>query len=212
LPGQIRDSNSLALAALCEEAGAEVALMEHLPDDRDATLAGFERAARDCDVIVSSGGVSVGKYDYVKDVVQQLGGIDLWRVAMQPGKPVVLGRVKDKPFLGLPGNPVSIHIGFEQFVRPALRKMRGLRALLRPTVRARLEKPLRKSPGRLQFVRVRLAYRDEIFWALPAKGQGSHMQSSLVGCHGVAHFAADATHLEAGDEVEVEVWRLPEGQ
>jgi molybdopterin molybdotransferase len=130
-------------------------------------------------------------------------------VAMQPGKPVVLGALKDTPFLGLPGNPVSIHVGFEQFVRPAIRKMRGCAELLRPTVRAVLTSGIEKRPGRMHFVRVVLEARAEGWTATPTGPQGSHIQSSLIGCHGVARFPRDATQLAAGDEVIVEVWRLP---
>jgi molybdopterin molybdotransferase len=208
-PGQIRDSNSLALRTLVEEAGADVVRLESVRDDREGTLRAFDAAAKDADLVISSGGVAVGRYDYVKEVVEELGGIDMWRVAMQPGKPVVLGRLADTPFLGLPGNPVSIHIGFEQFVRPAIRKMRGCRYLLRPTLRARLADAIEKRPGRLHFVRVELI-PDEQGWRAKARAQGSHVQSSLVGVHGVARFGLEESRLEAGAEVVVEVWRLPE--
>jgi molybdopterin molybdotransferase len=208
-PGQIRDSNSVALSALIQDAGAELVPMGRIPDTRDAVRDAFERAAELADLVVSSGGVAVGRYDFVKDVVEELGDISLWRVAMQPGKPVVLGRIKDRPFLGLPGNPVSIHVGFEQFVRPALRKMRGCSSLLRPVIRARLEETIEKVPGRLHFVRVRLSQSEDGWTASPTGAQGSHIQSSLVGCHGVARFAPELEMLERGAEVEVEVWRLP---
>lgn len=210
-PGQIRDSNSVALRALVAEAGGELVDLGHVPDHRADVVAAFERAADLGDLIVSSGGVAVGKYDYVKDVVEELGSIDMWRVAMQPGKPVVLGSVKGTPFLGLPGNPVSVHVSFEQFVRPAIRKMRGCAALRRPVVRATLTEELRKPAGRLHFVRVRLEAGDEGWRATPTGPQGSHIQSSLVGCHGVARFAVEDTRLGAGATVEVEVWRLPDG-
>lgn len=209
-PGQIRDSNQVALRALVHEAGGEVA-SSRVPDDLDATLEAFRAAAAESDLVLSSGGVAVGKYDFVKDVVEKLGRVDLWRVAMQPGKPVVLGALGEVPFLGLPGNPVSIHVGFEQFVRPALRKMRGCRSLLRPELTARLTETIEKAPGRLHFVRVRLAPHPAGWEATPTGPQGSHIQSSLVGCHGVARFAAEATRLDRGSEVTVEVWRLPEG-
>jgi molybdopterin molybdotransferase len=208
-PGQIRDSNSVALRALVAEAGARVVLFERVSDDRAATLGAFKRAGDLADLVVSSGGVAVGKYDFVKDVVEELGNIDLWRVAMQPGKPVVLGDIGGRMFLGLPGNPVSIHVGFEQFVRPAIRKMRGCRSLLRPTIEARLTEPIDKRPGRLHFVRVRLSASSDGWKATPTGPQGSHIQSSLVDCHGVARFGIDSTHLDAGDSVAVEVWRLP---
>jgi molybdopterin molybdotransferase len=210
-PGQIRDSNSVALRALVADAGGRPLPFPPVPDDRDATLEAFERAAGLADLVVSSGGVSVGGYDFVKPVIEELGAIDLWRVAMQPGKPVVLGRVGDTPFLGLPGNPVSIHVGFEQFVRPAIRKMRGCRSLLRPTLTATLSETIEKRPGRLHFVRVRLEASKDGWIATPTGPQGSHIQSSLVGCHGVARFGIEEVRREAGDEVTVEVWTLPEG-
>jgi molybdopterin molybdotransferase len=209
-PGQIRDSNSVALRALVAEAGGRVVHFERVPDERAATLGAFKQAADLADLVLSSGGVAVGKYDFVKDVVEELGHIDLWRVAMQPGKPVVLGEIASTPFLGLPGNPVSIHVGFEQFVRPAIRKMRGCRSLLRPTIEARLTEPIDKRPGRLHFVRVRLSASSDGWRATPTGPQGSHIQSSLVDCHGVARFEIDSTHIDAGEPVVVEVWRLPD--
>ena len=208
-PGQIRDSNSIALVALVQEAGAEPLLMPHVPDDRTATLEAFRSAAEDADLVMSSGGVAVGRYDFVKDVVEELGGIDMWRVAMQPGKPVVLGSLGDTPFLGLPGNPVSIHVSFEQFVRPSLRKMRGCQTLFRPTIRAVLTETIEKRPGRLHFVRVRLERDGDGWHATPTGPQGSHIQSSLVGTHGVAVFERDLEKLDAGSEVDVQVWSLP---
>ncbi len=209
-PGQIRDSNSLALTALITQAGGEVVRLGRVPDDIDATRELFARAAGLGDLVVSSGGVAVGRYDFVKDVVEELGAIELWRVAMQPGRPVVLGRLEQTPFLGLPGNPVSIHIGFEQFVRPAIRKMRGCKSLLRPLVTAELSETITKVPGRLHFVRVRLGASPAGWTATPTGPQGSHIQSSLVGCHGVARFAVEDTELAAGSKVVVEVWRLPD--
>jgi molybdopterin molybdotransferase len=208
-PGQIRDSNSVALRALVAEAGAEVVPLGVIPDERTAVVDALARAAEICDFVVSSGGVAVGKYDFVKSAVEELGHIELWRVAMQPGKPVVLGAIGETPFLGLPGNPVSIHVGFEQFVRPAVRRMRGCKSVLRPLLSARLSETITKEPGRMHFVRVRLAFTDGEWVATPTGPQGSHIQSSLIDCHGVARFERDATALEAGTEVVVEVWRLP---
>jgi molybdopterin molybdotransferase len=208
-PGQIRDSNQLALLALLEQAGARPALSERVPDSRAAVRDAFRRAAAVADLVVSSGGVAVGRYDFVKEVVEELGSIELWRVAMQPGKPVVLGSVEDVPFLGLPGNPVSVHVGFEQFVRPAIRKMRGCGALLRPTLQATLTETITKRPGRLHFVRVRLLSREGEWFATPTGPQGSHIQSSLIDCHGVARFGREQSKLTDGEPVSVEVWRLP---
>jgi molybdopterin molybdotransferase len=211
-PGQIRDSNSIALKTLVKAAGGDLVATERVPDTLEAHIAAFERAAAGADVIVSSGGVAVGDFDFVKDAVERLGSIDLWRVAMQPGKPVVLGDIRGVPFLGLPGNPVSVHVSFEQFVRPALRKMLGCRSVLRPTIEATLATAIEKRPGRLHFVRVRLSRRDDAWMATPTGAQGSHVQTSLVDCHGVARFGKDASKLAAGDVVEVEVWQLPSGE
>ena len=208
-PGQIRDSNSIALRSLTRAAGGEISFQERVPDDLDRAVELFERATEEADLVVSSGGVAVGRYDVVRDVVEKLGHIDLWRVAMQPGKPVVLGRLEDVPFLGLPGNPVSVHVSFEQFVRPAIRKMLGHRDLLRPRLSARLTQDVRKKPGRLHFVRVRLELKDGVLEATPTGPQGSHIQSSLVACDGVALFPIEAERLEEGTEVTVEVWSLP---
>jgi len=220
--GQIRDSNSIALTALVREAGGEVISTGPVADTYESTEVAFRRAAELSDLVMSSGGVAVGRYDFVKDVVSNLGRIDMWRVAMQPGKPVVLGAIGDKPFLGLPGNPVSIHVGFEQFVRPAIRKLRGCANLLRPRIDATLTETITKPPGRLHFVRVRLSSPaggspgrvggsdGSGFTATPTGPQGSHIQSSLINCHGVALFERDESRLEAGATVTVEVWRLPE--
>lgn len=209
IPGQIRDSNSVALRALVTDAGGVAEMIGPIADDRAAVHAAILGATESSDLIVSSGGVSVGKYDFVKEVIEQLGSLEFWRVAMQPGKPVVSGKAGEVPFLGLPGNPVSIHVGFEQFVRPAIRKMRGCRRLLRPLVTARLGARIEKRPGRLHFVRVRLRFTDEGILAEPTGAQGSHIQSSLIDCHGVARFGIDESVMEAGDPVTVEVWQLP---
>jgi molybdopterin molybdotransferase len=210
-PGQIRDSNTVALRALVRQAGAEDMAWSPVPDRRSDVMDALGRAAEVADLVVSSGGVAVGRYDFVKEVVEELGAIDLWRVAMQPGKPLVLGAVGGTPFLGLPGNPVSAHVCFEQFVRPAIRRMRGCRHLLRPTFSARITETITKRPGRLHFVRVRLEPRADGWLATPTGPQGSHIQTSLVECDGVARFERDAAVLEVGEEVSVELWRLPGG-
>lgn len=209
-PGEIYDSNSTAIAALVREAGADLILLEQVPDTESATREALERAAASSDVIVSCGGVSVGPYDLVKDAVGVLGNVDHWRVAMQPGKPVVIGEVRGVPFLGLPGNPVSVHVTFEQFVRPALKKMAGHAALLRPRIYARLTERMDAPPGRRRFIRVRLSNSDGQTWeATPTGAQGSHVQSSLVDCDGVAIVPEDEAGADLGAVLEVEVWRLP---
>lgn len=208
-PGQVYDSNSTAMSALVREAGAEVVLLERVADTASATTAALERAAECADVILSCGGVSVGPYDLVKEAVTKLGSVDHWRVAMQPGKPLVIGQVREVPFLGLPGNPVSVHVTFEQFARPALKKMSGARALLRPRIQAFLGRRVDGISGRRQFVRVRLSSAGDRWEATPTGAQGSHIQSSLVACDGLAILPEESTGADPGTEIEVEVWRLP---
>ena len=209
-PGIIRDSNRLAMASLVSEAGAAVSVTLRAADTAEAVESTLVEAAAGADLVLVAGGVSVGRYDFVRATVEQLGAVDFWRVAMQPGKPVVSGHLKDTPVIGLPGNPVSVHVSFEQFARPAIRKLLGCRSLLRPRVRATLAAPLDKRPGRRHFVRVGLRFESDGIVATPTGSQGSHIQSSLVGCDGVAIFAENATHLDAGATVDVEVWRVPE--
>ena len=208
-PGQIRDSNAVAMARLITEAGGIPTVLPRVPDDPEAVTMALHTAAGESDLVLSAGGVSVGRHDYVREVLERDGDISLWRVAMQPGKPVLAGRIYGKPFIGLPGNPVSVHVGFEQFVRPALRKMLGYKELLRPVSRAQLTERITKQPGRLHLVRVRLRLEGSRLLAMPTGPQGSHIQTSLIGCDGLARFAADLSVLEAGDEIDVEVWRLP---
>lgn len=210
-PGQIRDSNAVAMASLVEEVGASAIVLPRVPDDPDAVTMALQTAAAQGDLVLSAGGVSVGRHDYVREVLERDGDISLWRVAMQPGKPVLAGGIYGTPFIGLPGNPVSVHVGFEQFVRPALRKMLGCKDLLRPVARARLSERLTKPAGRLHLVRVKLRLEDSALLAQPTGAQGSHIQTSLIGCDGLARFPAELTELAAGAEVEVEVWRLPAG-
>lgn len=208
--GQIYDSNSTAVWALAREAGAEVILREHVADTAAATTAALEQASGCADLIVSCGGVSVGPYDLVKEALRGLGTVEHWRVAMQPGKPVVIGKVRGVPFLGLPGNPVSVHVTFEQFARPAIKKMSGETALLRPSVVARLTRPVRGAAGRRRFIRVQLSHDEEGTWiATPTGPQGSHIQSSLVDCDGLAIVPEDRAGADPGEMVEVEIWRFP---
>lgn len=208
--GQIYDSNSIALDVLLQEAGAEITLMSRVGDTAASTESALENARSGCDMVLCCGGVSVGPYDLVKEAVARAGRVDHWRVAMQPGKPLVIGDVGGTPFLGLPGNPVSVHVTFEQFVRPALRKMQGYKALLRPRIEARLTRTVPSRSGRRRFIRVRLTNDGAGWEATPTGGQGSHIQSSLVDCHGLAIVPEDQDRSEAGMLLTVEVWRLPE--
>ena len=128
-----------------------------VPDDVDATRAAFERAADETDYIVTSGGVSVGDFDYVKPVLEELGELAFCKVKMRPGNPQTLGSIRGVPFFGLPGNPTSTYVGFEIFVRPSLRLMQGFSALDRPVTMARLAHDVKKKQDRRYYLRGRVA-------------------------------------------------------
>lgn len=159
------------------------------------------------DVFVSSGGVSVGDYDMVKGVLAKLGEMDFWKVAMKPGKPQAFGHIGGKPLFGLPGNPVSVMVSFEQFVRPALRKMMGFRELFRPEVTAILDSPLGRKTGRTEFIRVVVEWRDGAYHARATGPQGSGILRSMVLGNGLAALPEDVGRLESGDEVSVQLLR-----
>ena len=159
-------------------------------------------------MIVSSAGVSVGDHDHVRDVLEKLGcRLVFWGVQMKPGYPLVFGIVESTGTLvfGLPGNPVSTAVTFEQFVRPVLRKLQGHRRLFRPVVKARLSEAMKKGSGRMHFVRVTLAREAEEIVATPTTNQSSGVLTSLVRGQGLAIFPAEAERLAAGSEVDVQI-------
>ena len=221
----IPDANGPGLAALVESAGAEPLRLGIARDRLDDVLAHLEAGlAEEPDAIVVSGGVSVGPYDVVRTAFERLGRIDLWRVAVQPGKPFVFGTAsprRGRPatlLFGLPGNPVSSFVTFELFVRPAIRRMAGRRDLLRPTDRAVLGDDVTKSAGRRAFVRVTALrdadgapVRDErgrvrVRLSGGTAGQGSHVLSALASADALAVIPEADDTLAAG--AEVELWWL----
>lgn len=209
-PAQIPDSNSVGVGAAAREAGAEVLALGIARDDVAAVGEALERGRAWADVIVASGGVSVGAYDVVKDAFASMGRLELWRIAVQPGKPLAFGRFADGPpsrgalFFGLPGNPVSSLVTFELLVRPVLRRLLGHADILgRETLRARLAQAVRKAPGRRAFLRVRLETDGPEWRAVLAGGQESHMLSALAAADGLAVVPEEVDGLPAGAEVEV---------
>jgi molybdopterin molybdotransferase len=206
--GRIVSSNSYALAAQCREAGAEPTLLG-IARDTAADLEQRLRAGLHADVLVSSAGVSVGDHDHVRPVLEKLGcSLVFWGVKMKPGYPLVFGRFAGErgPLVfGLPGNPVSAMVTFEEFVRPALRKLAGFRALFRPTVAATLAETLAKGAGRAHFVRVSLARSGEGWRATTTGNQSSGVLRSMVLAQGLLLFPAEATELRAGATVRVQV-------
>src|SRR5919201_1814106 len=181
-PGQIRDSNSWLLVAQARAAGAEAFRCGRLHDDPAALRRGFALAAAEGDLVLTSGGVSVGERDYTPQVLAELGEVETWKVAMQPGMPQAFGVAGGTPLYGLPGNPVSCFVVFEVLVRPGLRRLAGHPAerLDRPRVVARLAEDVRSPPGKVSFLRVRLAVGGDGLEATLTGAQGSGVLSSCA--------------------------------
>lgn len=202
-PGAIADTNSYALAALVREAGGTPRLLPLVRDDPALLRAAVVEAQR-ADLIVSSGGVSVGEHDHVKAVLAGLGAtLSAWRVDMKPGKPVALAVLDGTPYYGLPGNPVSSMVAFTLFVRPAVRAALGCAEPLdlARTV-ARLESPLSARGERRSFLRARLRFADGRLVAAPMARQGSGVLTSMLGANGLVVLPPGAHALPAGAEVE----------
>ena len=201
--GQIFNSNSYALAAQVLESGGEPVLLGIARDDAE-DLRCHINDGLSADLMVTSGGVSVGDFDLVKSTLGGLGNeMRFWRVRMKPGKPMAFGMLNGKPVFGLPGNPVSTMVSFELFVRPALRKMQGKKKLFRPMLEARLLHPLAKSPERRHYVRS-IVYRSQEEWVVQAiEAQGSNILHSMVRANGLIVFPEFQTEFTAGSRVQV---------
>jgi molybdopterin molybdotransferase len=212
-PGQIHDSNSLTLAAQATEAGAEVRRLGIARDTLTDLLALLREAVAWADVVVLSGGVSVGAHDHVKAAFDTLGDLALWRVAIKPGRPFAFARAtvgeRTVRLFGLPGNPVSVFVTFELFVRPVLRRLAGhARAFDRPTRIVRLAEPMRGSSGRQNITRVVLVPdpdRPDGLLARSSGGQDSYMLASLAAANAMIFIPPDA-NLPAG--ADVVAWEL----
>ena len=209
-PGQIRGTNGLVLVSLLQQLGATVLDLGIVGDDADELRAALARAATEADAIVTSGGVSMGEYDLVKAVLTDLGGVEFWQVAMQPGKPFAFGIIDGTPLFGLPGNPVSVFVAFEQFVRPALLHMMGSPNLFRPRVLGVLEEEVDTNPEKTVFIRVSLSWQDSIPHARPSGGQDSNVLSALASADALAVIPVGSDRVAAGSEVELEMFRYPE--
>ena len=204
--GKIRDSNSYTLAALVESAGAEVVRLGVAADRREAVEALVEQAATlQVDLILSSAGVSVGAFDYVKEVIESNGRLDFWRVNMRPGKPLAFGEYRGIPFIGLPGNPVSAFVGFEVFVRPALGRLGGLKTVSRPRVRVRLGEAV-ESDGRESYLRAEIREENGVLTAYLSGHQGSGNLLSLVRANALLIIPAGVKSAPANQEVDA--WML----
>jgi molybdopterin molybdotransferase len=200
--GQIYNSNAYALAAQVEEAGGIVTHRLHARDTPDALRAAFDACAG-ADVLITSGGVSVGDFDYVKAVFAERGTVDFWRVAIRPGKPLAFGQWDSTLFFGLPGNPVSSMVTFELFVRPALRRLAGHADLTRPEVRARLTEEAGHTPGRRSYQRAIVTQQPSGYDARTTGAQGSGMLRSMVLANALLVLPSDTAVFPVGCEVSV---------
>ncbi|HBG46332.1 MAG TPA: hypothetical protein DDW94_05005 [Deltaproteobacteria bacterium] len=202
--GKITNSNGYALAALVAACGAEPLQLGIARDNKESLKEKLALAMK-ADCIISSGGVSVGDYDFVKDVLKEMGSsMIFWKVAMKPGKPLAFGVIGGKPAFGLPGNPVSSMVAFEQFVRPALQKMSGRKNIFRRGFRARLTKDIRIKPGRMNFIRAELTADDSGFSATPLDGQGSGMISTMVRANSFIIVPPGSEGFKAGETVKAQ--------
>jgi molybdopterin molybdotransferase len=203
-PGAVRDSNAYTVPALAQAAGAELAGIEHVGDDAEATREAIGRALA-ADIAVVCGGVSVGVHDHVRPSLDALGADEVfWGVALRPGKPTWFGTAPSGGFaFGLPGNPVSAMVTFILFARPAALAMQG-RDPAAPRATAVLEEGYRKKPGRAHAIRCALRAGDEGWLARPTKEQGSHVLTSMLGADALAILPTESGDLQAGDRVTVE--------
>lgn len=210
-PGKIYNSNAYSIAALVLRYGGIPRLLGIALDEEESLVAKL-RQGRDADMLITSGGVSAGDYDIVKDVLAKEGEITFWTVRMKPGKPLAFGRIKGVgkegtvkyiPHLGLPGNPVSSMVTFELFARPAILKMMGKKNLARPTVKAVLEESVVNSDGRRIFARAIVERRQGQYFARLTGPQGSGILTSMTQANGLAIVPEDKAKVEKGETVQV---------
>lgn len=199
-PGKIRNSNSYSIAAQVLAAGGEPHILPVARDNEADTRAILSRAS-EFDLMVTTGGVSMGDFDVVKDVLTDIGTMDFWKVAMRPGAPQTYGTIGGTPFFGLPGNPTSTMVGFELFVRPAIRKMSGFVTLDRPTVQAVLAHDVKKKSDRRYFLRARLTKGEDGYTVALSGSQSSALLTSMHRANCLASIPEGLSFAEKGSTV-----------
>jgi molybdenum cofactor synthesis domain-containing protein len=208
-PGKIRDSNRPMLLALAREAGTDAVNLGIARDDEDGIVAILEDALTRCDAVLTSGGVSVGDYDYVKAAIDRLGSLEWRQVAIKPAKPFAFGVLRGVPVFGLPGNPVSSLVSFELFARPAILQMMGHERRFRPEVSARAEHAFtRKHDGKLHLDRVHVRWEDGGYVAARSGAQESNVLSATAAANGLA-LVPDGDGIAAGETVRVMLLDAP---
>lgn len=203
--GQIYDSNRYTLFAMLSKLDVECYDLGVIPDRREAVRAAFQQAGEMADLILTSGGVSVGEADYVTETLGELGEINFWRMAMKPGKPLAFGKMGNGVFFGLPGNPVSVMVTFYQFVLPTIRKMSGEKEREALLIQARCLQDLNKAPGRMEFQRGILNRESDSGWSVSSTGlQGSHVLSSMSRSNCFILLPAESSGVKKGELVTVQ--------
>lgn len=198
--GQIFNSNRYALVALLNNLGCEVVNLGNIKDTFDATCQALEKLKLDCDLIITTGGVSVGEEDHVKPAVETLGQLDLWRIKMKPGKPLAFGKIENCAFIGLPGNPVSAMVTFLLFARPFIKKMQGASHYLNTSFKVVANFDWYRAKPRREFVRVRLERASSPMQANQYPKQGSDVLSSMVWADGLVEIP-EKTTFKSGETV-----------
>lgn len=208
-PGKIRNSNSYLLEAAVREAGAIAHRLGVARDTVESLREKIIEAMQD-DLILTSGGVSVGDFDLVKDIMAEQGQIDFWRINMRPGKPVAFGAIGTKPLLGLPGNPVSAAVTFELFGRPVIRKMLGHTRLVRQQVEVIVEDGVSDKVMRRHYVRACVVWREGHFVARTTGNQGSNIMTSLLNANALVIVPEGGVEIQAGEKAQAIMLAWPE--
>jgi len=201
-PGKIYNSNTYSLAALVKRYGGIPRLLGIAQDNEDSLTTKLNQGL-DSDMLITTGGVSMGDYDVVKDILAKEGEIGFWRVRMKPGKPLAFGSIKGVPHLGLPGNPVSTMVTFELFARPAMLKMMGKRSLTKPVIQATVEGSVKNTDGRRVYARAIVEKRDGQYFARLTGPQGSGILTSMTSANGLVIVPEDRAGVKAGEMVQV---------
>ena len=206
-PGQIYDSNRYTLFGVLSRLGCDAIDMGVIADRPDALEAAFRTAAANADVILTSGGVSVGEADFIKEMVNRLGHVDFWRLEIKPGRPMAFGKIDDTWLFGLPGNPVAVMVTYYQFVLDALLTLMGVAPLpSRPTHPARCLGDIRKRPGRREFIRAVLRREGESWVVAPTGAQGSGVLRSMSDANCFIVLSETQASVSAGDTVQVQIF------
>jgi molybdopterin molybdotransferase len=212
-PGKIRDTNRPVMRGVLDELRIPYVDLGIIGDEVEELRRAYLHAAEVGDVIISTGGVSMGDFDFVKQILRESGSVDFWKVAMQPGKPFAFGHVEGVPLFGLPGNPVSTFVSFEQMVRPALLSMMGSTHLLRQRIIGVMGEDVTTNDEKDVFLRVLLAPdNDGSFVAVGSGGQGSNILSGLANADAFAVVPIGVGSLSAGDPVTLEMFTWAENR